>query len=57
MENIKAKKNKLFRKNFYTSTKTFSDPSRNLYAYRDYYETDERRIIEKNVFQEQTVLI
>jgi hypothetical protein len=46
---IKPKKIKYLGKNFYTSIKTFSDPSRNLYAYRDHYETDERKIIERNI--------
>ena len=46
---FKPKKIEYFGKIFYTSIKTFSDPSRNLYAYRDHYETDERNIIEKNI--------
>jgi hypothetical protein len=46
---IKPKKIKYLDKIFFTSVNSFSDPSRNLYAYGDHYETDERKIIEKNI--------
>ena len=41
----KPKKIKYMKKEFYTSINEFSDPSRNLFAYRDYYETDERNLV------------
>lgn len=53
---LKPKKINYLGKNFYTSIKTFSDPSRNLYAYRDYYETDERRIIEESVSESENCI-
>lgn len=46
---IKPNKIKYMGKEFYTSIDEFSDPSRNLYAYGDHYETDERNLIVKYV--------
>ena len=46
---FKPKKINYLGRNFFTSREIFSDPSRNLYAYGDHYETDERNIIERNL--------
>ena len=46
---LKPKKIQYMGKEFYTSINVFPDPSKNLYAYGDHYETDERKIIQKYV--------